>query len=48
MQRITKDRLPSTTHRVGKPRHSELRPISALVFHTRTTAKYHGDDYPVA
>jgi len=76
MQRISNDTLPSTTHRVAKPRHLEQRkrprvsfplniylpedsvlevlpglgapryePIEALLFHTRTTAKYYGDDY---
>jgi len=78
MQRISNDRLPSTTHRVSQPRdpaadrHARVSfplavyvweneilevlpglgepryaPISALAFHTRTTAKYYGDDYAV-
>ena len=75
LQRITNDRLPSTTHRVSPPRHADgarmsfplaayLRPeeqlevlpeianpkyapISVLTFHTRTTAKFYGDDYAV-
>jgi isopenicillin N synthase-like dioxygenase len=78
MQRITNDRLPSTTHRVSVPRDPALRrsarvssatnvylredellevlpglgppryePVRALTFHTRTTAKYYGDDYAV-
>lgn len=77
-QRITNDILPSTTHRVSKPRdhskHGQTRvsfpmnvyvwedellevlpglpnpkyePIKAVTFHTRTTAKYYGDDYAV-
>jgi len=77
-QRITNDRLPSTTHRVSQPRDPALRarsrvsfpmnvylwedellevlpglgepkypPIRAIEFHTRTTAKYYGDDYAV-
>ena len=78
MQRISNDRLPSTTHRVSQPRdESALRsarisfpmaiyvwedevlevlpglgapkypPVSAISFHTHTTAKYYGDDYAV-
>ena len=78
MQRISNDRLPSTTHRVGKPgdgshvkstrvsfatnvylREDELLevlpglgpakypPIKAITFHTRSTAKFYGDDYAV-
>ena len=78
IQRITNDRLPSTTHRVSRPRSPELRsrprvsfpmaiyvweeeilevlpglgephyePVSAIEFHTHTTAKYYGDDYAV-
>jgi isopenicillin N synthase-like dioxygenase len=78
MQRLSNDRLPSTTHRVGKPsERSHLAsprvsfatnvylwedevlevlpglgepkypPIKAITFHTRTTAKFYGDDYAV-
>lgn len=78
MQRITNDRLPSTTHRVSQPRNPEAmrrarvslpmaiylweeeildvlpglgapkyQPVSAIAFHTRTTAKYYGEDYAV-
>ena len=78
MQRITNDRLPSTTHRVGKPKDGSHRdtarisfpiavyvceneildvlpglgapkyePIKAITFHTRSTAKFYGDDYAV-
>jgi isopenicillin N synthase-like dioxygenase len=78
MQRITNDRLPSTTHRVSQPRDREgagharvsfpmavyvwedeildvlpglgepkYPPISAVAFHTHTTAKYYGEDYAV-
>lgn len=78
MQRISNDRLPSTTHRVGKPRDGSHRhaprvsfpiavylweeellkvlpglgtphydPIRAITFHTRSTAKFYGDDYAV-
>jgi isopenicillin N synthase-like dioxygenase len=78
MQRITNDRLPSTTHRVGKPSdrsHTSLarvsfpvavyvwedemlevlpglgapkyEPIKAIIFHTRSTSKFYGDDYAV-
>ncbi|MBW2282864.1 MAG: isopenicillin N synthase family oxygenase [Deltaproteobacteria bacterium] len=77
-QRISNDRLPSTTHRVSQPREPADRgrarvsfpmnvyvwenellevlpglenpryePIRAVEFHTRTTAKYYGDDYAV-
>jgi isopenicillin N synthase-like dioxygenase len=78
MQRITNDRLPSTTHRVGKPADGSHRgtprvsfpmavyvweeellevlpglgepkyePVRAIAFHTRSTAKFYGDDYAV-
>ncbi len=78
MQRISNDRLPSTTHRVGKPQagsHTSVprvsfpmavyvwedeildvlpglgepryEPIKAITFHTRSTAKFYGDDYAV-
>jgi isopenicillin N synthase-like dioxygenase len=78
MQRITNDRLPSTTHRVSQPRDPAARlrdrisfplavyvwedemlevlpglgepkypPVSAISFHTHTTAKYYGADYAV-
>ncbi|HEX9728050.1 MAG TPA: 2OG-Fe(II) oxygenase family protein [Gemmatimonadales bacterium] len=78
MQRVTNDVLPSTTHRVSKPRdgtaHEEPRvsvpmavyvwedellevlpglpeptypPIKAINFHTKTTAKFYGDEYAV-
>lgn len=78
MQRISNDRLPSTTHRVSQPRNAAVRgqarvsvpmaiylwedevlevlpglgepkypPVSAIAFHTRTTAKYYGADYAV-
>ncbi|MET0595953.1 MAG: 2OG-Fe(II) oxygenase family protein, partial [Polyangiaceae bacterium] len=78
MQRITNDRLPSTTHRVSQPRDTEAMrtprvsfpmavyvwedemlevlpglgepkypPVSAIAFHTHTTAKYYGEDYAV-
>jgi isopenicillin N synthase-like dioxygenase len=78
MQRISNDRLPSTTHRVGKPSDgshlqrprvsfatnvylwedevlevlpglgkAKYPPIKAITFHTRTTAKFYGDDYAV-
>jgi isopenicillin N synthase-like dioxygenase len=78
MQRITNDRLPSTTHRVGKPvdgSHTaaarvsfpiavyvwedeilevlpglgapKYEPVKAINFHTRSTAKFYGDDYAV-
>lgn len=79
MQRISNDRLPSTTHRVSQPRdaHDRTRarvsfpmavyvweeemlevlpglgepkypPVSAIAFHTHTTAKYYGDAYAVS
>ena len=78
MQRISNDRLPSTTHRVSQPRQAEAMqrarvsfpmaiylwedeilevlpglgepkypPVSAITFHTSTTAKYYGDAYAV-
>ncbi len=78
LQRISNDRLPSTTHRVGLPREAaqaararvsfplaaylrpdellevlpgtgppRYEPIRVLPFHTRTTAKFYGDDYAV-
>lgn len=78
MQRISNDRLPSTTHRVGKPLDGSqtakarisfpmavyvwedeilevlpglgeprYEPIKAITFHTRSTAKFYGDDYAV-
>lgn len=78
MQRISNDRLPSTTHRVGKPADGshmsaarvsfpiavyvwedeilevlpglgtpKYPPIKAITFHTRSTAKFYGDDYAV-
>lgn len=78
MQRITNDRLPSTTHRVGKPSDGshlltprvsfpmavyvwedelldvlpglgepKYEPVKAIAFHTRSTAKFYGDDYAV-
>jgi len=78
MQRITNDRLPSTTHRVSKPTDGSQRstarvsfpmavyvwedeilevlpglgdpkypPVKAIVFHTRSTSKFYGDDYAV-
>lgn len=78
MQRISNDRLPSTTHRVGKPgdgshtvsprvsfpmavyvwedevlevlpglQEPKYEPIRAITFHTRSTAKFYGDDYAV-
>jgi len=78
MQRITNDRFPSTTHRVGKSRdgshlasarvsfptnvylwEDELLevlpglgeprypPVKAIAFHTRSMAKFYGDDYAV-
>ena len=78
MQRISNDRLPSTTHRVGKPSDgSHLQrarvsfpmavyvwedevlevlpglgppkypPVKAIAFHTRSTAKFYGDEYAV-
>jgi isopenicillin N synthase-like dioxygenase len=78
LQLISNDLLPSTTHRVGKPRdgshlaegrvsfpiavyvwENELlevlpgigppkyAPVKAIVFHTRSTSKFYGDDYAV-
>jgi isopenicillin N synthase-like dioxygenase len=78
MQRMSNDRLPSTTHRVGKPSDASHRasprvsfatnvylwedellevlpglgapkypPVKAIAFHTRSTAKFYGDDYAV-
>jgi isopenicillin N synthase-like dioxygenase len=78
LQRLSNDRLPSTTHRVGRPRDPTQRacvrtsvplaaylppddllevlpglgppryePIKVITFHTRTTAKFYGDDYAV-
>ncbi len=78
LQRISNDVLPSTTHRVGRPRDPALlrrtrvsfplaaylrpqellevlpglgapkyAPIRVITFHTRTTAKFYGDDYAV-
>lgn len=78
LQRLTNDILPSTTHRVGRPRDNSLigksrvsfpiaaylrpdemlevlpgtgapkyDPIKVITFHTRTTAKFYGDDYAV-
>ncbi|MGD9584683.1 MAG: 2-oxoglutarate and iron-dependent oxygenase domain-containing protein [Lysobacterales bacterium] len=78
MQRISNDRLPSTTHRVSQPRDPAARlapristpmavyvwedeilevlpglgepkypPVSAITFHTHTTAKYYGAEYAV-
>jgi len=78
MQRISNDRLPSTTHRVSQPRsrtaglrarvsfpmavyvwedellevlpglgEPKYAPVSAIAFHTRTTAKYYGAEYAV-
>jgi isopenicillin N synthase-like dioxygenase len=78
MQRITNDRLPSTTHRVGKPSDGsqtkaarvsfpmavyvwedellevlpglgtpKYEPVKAIAFHTRSTAKFYGDEYAV-
>jgi len=78
MQRISNDRLPSTTHRVSQPRQLEALgrarvsfpmaiyvweeemlevlpglgepkypPVSAIAFHTHTTAKYYGAEYAV-
>ena len=78
-QRISNDRLPSTTHRVGKPTDgSHLKrprvsfptnvylwedevlevlpglgepkypPVKAIAFHTRSTAKFYGEDYAVS
>ena len=78
LQRLSNDVLPSTTHRVGRPRDPALQrrsrvsfplaaylppddvlevlpgtgtpkyePIRVITFHTRTTAKFYGDDYAV-
>jgi isopenicillin N synthase-like dioxygenase len=78
LQRNTNDRLPSTTHRVGKPADGchlgqprvsfpmavylwedellevlpglgepKYEPVKAIAFHTRSTAKFYGDDYAV-
>ena len=78
LQRMSNDILPSTTHRVGRPRNASQRelprvsfplaaylrhdemlevlpgtgtpkyePIRVVTFHTRTTAKFYGDDYAV-
>lgn len=78
LQRLSNDILPSTTHRVGRPRDESLLgksrvsfplaaylrpdemlevlpgtgapkydPIKVITFHTRTTAKFYGDDYAV-
>ena len=78
LQRLSNDRLPSTTHRVGQPRNAadlgrprvsmpmavylwedellevlpglgtpRYEPIRAITFHTRSTAKFYGDDYAV-
>ncbi len=78
MQRVSNDRLPSTTHRVGNPDDGSHRstprvsfpmavyvweeeilevlpglgkpkyePVKAITFHTRSTAKFYGDDYAV-
>ena len=78
LQRISNDRLPSTTHRVSRPRDPaaqarvrtsfplatylapdellrvlpntgapKYEPIRVQTFHTRTTAKFYGDDYAV-
>lgn len=78
LQRLSNDILPSTTHRVGRPRDASLEqqarvsmplaaylrpdetlavlpgtgtpkyePIKVVTFHTRTTAKFYGDDYAV-
>jgi isopenicillin N synthase-like dioxygenase len=78
LQRLSNDILPSTTHRVSRPRDPELarrarvsfplaaylpeydvlrvlpglanpryEPIKVITFHTRTTAKFYGDDYAV-
>ncbi len=78
LQRLSNDILPSTTHRVGRPRDASLshkarvsfplaaylrpdellevlpgtgtpkyEPIKVITFHTRTTAKFYGDDYAV-
>ena len=78
LQRLSNDILPSTTHRVGRPRDPDQQqrsrvsfplaaylrpdellevlpgtgapkyePIKVITFHTRTTAKFYGDDYAV-
>jgi isopenicillin N synthase-like dioxygenase len=78
LQRLSNDILPSTTHRVSRPRDASLcsqarvsfplaaylrpeetlevlpgtgtpkyEPIKVITFHTRTTAKFYGDDYAV-
>ncbi|MFT7464161.1 MAG: isopenicillin N synthase-like dioxygenase [Pseudohongiellaceae bacterium] len=78
MQRLSNELLPSTTHRVGRPRDPTVaaehrvsfplaaylpptdllrvlpgladphyEPISAITFHTRTTAKFYGQDHAV-
>jgi isopenicillin N synthase-like dioxygenase len=78
LQRMSNDRLPSTTHRVAKPADGSHRsqprisfpmavylwenevlevlpgigepkypPLKAITFHTRSTAKFYGDDYAV-
>jgi isopenicillin N synthase-like dioxygenase len=78
LQRLSNDILPSTTHRVGRPRDPaqaarsrvsfplaaylrpdeilevlpglpdpHYEPIRVITFHTRTTAKFYGDDYAV-
>jgi isopenicillin N synthase-like dioxygenase len=78
LQRLTNDLLPSTTHRVSRPRdprealrtrvsfplatylpeddllsvlpgigQPKYEPIRVITFHTRTTAKFYGDDYAV-
>ena len=78
LQRLSNDILPSTTHRVSRPRdpalaraarvsfplaaylpehdvlrvlpgipHPKYEPIKVITFHTRTTAKFYGDDYAV-
>jgi isopenicillin N synthase-like dioxygenase len=78
LQRLSNDILPSTTHRVSRPREPALarrarvsfplaaylpeydvlrvlpglanpryEPIKVITFHTRTTAKFYGDDYAV-
>ncbi len=78
LQRVSNDILPSTTHRVSRPRDTALwqrarvsfplaaylpeddvlavlpgienpkyEPIKVITFHTRTTAKFYGDDYAV-
>ncbi|MFT4841292.1 MAG: isopenicillin N synthase-like dioxygenase [Planctomycetota bacterium] len=78
LQRLSNDILPSTTHRVGRPRDASLHqrprvsfplaaylrpneilkvlpgtgtpkydPIKVITFHTRTTAKFYGDNYAI-